>query len=597
MAKTINTVFSNIVKKEQLREVQKQTLTNLKDSLMLSAGPYGSTTGILRNGQFTEYTKDGHTILDAIKYNRSIEAAIQQELAELTRYIVVKVGDGTTSAVILSSLIFDELCAMEANTKMPPYKIIQLFKNVVSDLKKIILQNKRNLTLEDIYNISMICTNNNEDISDMLNQIYSKHGLDVFIDVGVSTNHENIVKSYDGLTLEAGYSDPAYINNIGKDSTAGTCIIRDASIYAFQDPIDTVEMSNMFIDIIKTNIMIPYTNYANSGDIQCLDDVVPTVILAPKISIDNSAIMTELIAYMYNYGPEEMNIKPPLLIITNIGSVDYEIYSDLWRLCGCTPIKKYIDPEIQKKDIEDGKAPTIKTITKFCGHADEVNSNAYKTTFINPIDMFVEENGEKVYSMAYKSQINFIEQQLKLSEEQGEDIDTLYNLKRRLHSLKANMVDYLIGGATTTDRDSIRALVEDAVKNIRSASQNGVGYGANYEGLRASYHYLNDTNKTEAGTIMSQVIFNSYNNISKMLYSTANEDEDVIAADVLRSLKEDCGPMNLTNLIFDGKVLSTIDSDIVILDVISKIITVMFTSNQMLVQTPQHNMYINTENM
>lgn len=593
--KTKNIVASNIVKKEQLREVQKQTLANLKDALIHSAGPYGSTTGIIRDGQFTEYTKDGHTILESIKYNRSIESSIQKELTELTRYIVVKVGDGTTSAVILSSLIFDELCALEVDKKMPPYKIIELFKDIVEVLKKNILTKRRNLTLDDVYDIAMICTNNNKEVSEILYRIYEKHGLDVFIDVGTSTNHQNIIKSYDGLTLEVGYSDPAYINTMAKTNNgstvdAGSSIIRNASIYAFQDPIDTPEMTSFLQAIIYKNIFKPYNEYTNSGNSDFLKKVVPTVIMAPKISIDNSTFMTDIVQYMYSFG-DNLDMKPPLLIITNIGEVNYEIYSDLWRLCGCKPIKKYIDPEIQKKDIEEGKAPTPETVCNFCGYADEVKSDAYKTTFINPKDMFVDGDPSKGHSQAYKAQLNFIEQQLKVAEEQDEDINEIYNLKRRLHSLKANMVDYLVGGVTVTDRDSTRALVEDAVKNIRSASQNGVGYGANYEGLRAVHNYLNKVTKSEEEILIAKVIYNAYKKISELLYGSAIADEEEVKKLVQKSLDEDCGPINLTNLEFDGKVLSTIDSDVTILDVLAKIITIMFTTNQMLVQTPNHNMY------
>lgn len=597
--KTTSPTFSNIVNKKQLRAVQQETLSRLKDSLMLSAGPYGSTTGIIRNGEFTEYTKDGHTILSGLKFNKSIESSIQQELTELTRYIVVKVGDGTTSAVILSSLIFDELCKIEESTKIPPYKIISEFKKVVAALKERILCKKRDLTVEDVYNIAMICTNSNEDISDVLLQIYKKHGLDVFIDVNVSLTHDNVVKSYDGVTLEAGYSDPAYINTSGKATgDAGTSIIRNASIYAFQDPIDTIEMVNFFVDIIKANIMTPLRTYSESGDEEYLSLVKPTVILAPKISIDNSSVITDLISYMYQYGPDNLDAKPPLLIITNINSIDYEIYSDIWRLCGCKPIKKYIDPEIQKRDIADGKAPTPETITSFCGHADEVKADAYKTTFINPQDMFVETDGERVHSAVYQSQLNFLEQELKRAEEENGEIDVIYSLKRRVHSLKANMVDYFIGGATVTDRDSVRALVEDAVKNIRSAAQNGVGFGANYEGLRASFKYAHGTVDSEAKARIAGAIYNAYKKLSIMLYETAMEHDEAISL-VETSLDKDLGPINLItgpDYEFDG-VLSTIDSDITILDVISKIITVMFTSNQMLVQSPQHNMYIDTEEL
>ena len=42
---------------------------------------------------------------------------------------------------------------------------------------------------------------------------------------------------------------------------------------------------------------------------------------------------------------------------------------------------------------------------------------------------------------------------------------------------------------------------------------------------------------------------------------------------------------------YDGKVLSSIKSDIVILETIKKILTLMFTCNQYLVQDPMHNIY------
>lgn len=600
--KSKSMVFSNIVNKKQLREVQKNTLNDLKSTLMLSAGPYGSTTGIIRNGEFTEYTKDGHTILEAIKFNRSIEDSLQKELTELTRHIVLEVGDGTTSAVILSSLIFDELCSLELDksNNIPPYKIIESFKSVVAKLKEAIFNERRDLTLEDVYKISMICTNNNKEVSEILSNIYKKHGLEVFIDVGVSANDNNIIKSYDGLTLEVGYSDPAYINTLSTStSDPGTTILRDARIYAFQDPIDTIEMASFLHTIIYENIMKPYNRYVESGNIKELDSMIPTVLIAPKISIDSSSIMSEIVSFMYGFSDENIEFKPPLLIMTNVGPTQYEIYSDIWRLCGCKPIKKYIDPEIQKQDIEDGKAPTIETICDdFYGFADEVKADAYKTSFINPKDMFViNKEGERVYSQAYLSQVNFIEQQLKLAQEQDEGIDEIYNLKRRLYSLKANMVDFMVGGITTTDRDSVRALVEDSVKNIRSAAKNGVGYGANYEGLRASYNYLHHTDKEELNKIIAQAIYNAYEKIAQFLYETESCDKEIAAKNVKTSLDKNRGPMNLTNGEFDGKVLSSIDSDIVILDVLSKIITVMFTSNQMLVQSPAHNMYIDTSNI
>ena len=51
---------------------------------------------------------------------------------------------------------------------------------------------------------------------------------------------------------------------------------------------------------------------------------------------------------------------------------------------GCKVIKKYIDPDIQQKEIEAGLAPTPETVIDFCGEADMVEADQYKTKFVNP---------------------------------------------------------------------------------------------------------------------------------------------------------------------------------------------------------------------
>lgn len=618
-----STAFSNVVKKDRTREVQQWTLRALKNALLPSAGCFGSTTQILQGnpengaGLNTLYSKDGHTILSHIKFNRAIEDSIQKECTDMTRYIVKEVGDGTTSTVILSSLIFDELLKLNPD-QYPPYYVIESFKKAVKLVQNKIKSNGRELTLDDIYNISMICTNNNEAVSKTISDIYKEHGLDVFIDVAASITDYDVIKSYDGLTIGVGYSDPAYINTKATKATdekAGYSIIRNAHVYAFKDPIDTIEMHNFFNKIIMENIMLPMRNFMQATDEnkrkEAWHKVIPTVIMAPKISIDMNASFTEIIEYMYKFN-ENMDVKPPLLVITNIGEVNADHYSDIWRLCGCKPIKKYIDPKIQEQEVKDGKAPTMDTVVSFYGLADEVKADAYKTTFINPDGMFVKDDageyilddeGNRVYSETYKGQINFLEQELKVAIDDNESIDVIGNLKRRIHSLKANMVDYFVGGINVTDRDSVRDLVEDAVKNIRSAASDGVGYGTNYEGLRASSYVLAEIKDSDEYDDLTKkmvnLIFKSYYQMSEILYNTVyyesiDNKKTIVEKLINKSLIVQC-PMNFMNKEFDGKVLCTIKQDVAILDVIAKIITIMFTTNQSLTQTVAYNMYIDLD--
>ena len=101
---------------------------------------------------------------------------------------------------------------------------------------------------------------------------------------------------------------------------------------------------------------------------------------------------------------------------------------------------------------------------------------------------------------------------------------------------------------------------------------------------------------------MVDLIYTAYFKMSEILYSTVyypdiqdkKDKEAVVRKLIGDSLTYDC-PMNFMNKEFDHKVLCTIKQDVAILDVISKIITIMFTTNQTLTQNVAYNMYIDEE--
>lgn len=572
--------YTNIVPKEKLREVQLNTLEILASVLAKTAGPRGSNTQLLHSERYNEYTKDGHNVLSQIKFYRPLENAIQSEMKEITRYIVKTVGDGTTSAVLLSNEIFKSMC--KAETSMSPYAIMKIFKSIVDKMIEMIRANGRECTLEDIYDISMIATNGNEEVSKSIQQIYKDFGMDVFIDVGVSNTTDHIVKSYDGLTLQVGYPTPAYINTTGTSSESGRARIRNPRIYAFEDPVDTPEMITFMEAIIANNIFQPLIDQTG--------DYIPTVILAPSISRDANKTLTDLEKTLYGFDQNKMSgDKPPILIITE-AKLHEDQFHDIVMLCGIPTIKKYIDPDVQKKDIENGDAPDIDNICDWYGSADLVEADTTNTKFVNPKCMFdIDEEGNRTYSSVYKGLLNYISQELDVAYKNNEDANVTGNLKRRLNSLKANLVEYLIGGVTVTDRDSIRDLVEDAVLNCRSAAKYGVGYGANFEAFKAITDY---SPLSSSEFPIYEAIYYAYYNALSNLYNTVFGDEEKAHEEINRSITKQM-PINLSNLEYDGKVLCSIETDVAILEAISKVVMVMFTANQALIENPMNNVYLN----
>ena len=584
---------NNIVSGQKLKEIQSSVLNDLKEAIINSMGPAGSNSLILRGSSdqdiVAEYSKDGNKIIKSIKYQYPIEMAIKSEIENSTRYIEKTVGDGTSSIVVMSSLIFDALNEAHLNGEFgyDPYYTMRLFKKCVELISEKIRENGRACTIDDIYNIAYISTNGSTEIAEQIQQIYKDYGMSVFIDVSASTNENTYVKAYNGVTIEAGYSDPSMINNLERND----CRIRSTEtypvhIYQFAEPIDTSEQLALFVEIIEENIMRKRSNRQRE---------IPTVILAPQISRDAHAYMRRVVQMLLQFSESEYSQKPQLLIVTNYAGLDENYVDHISNLCGCKPIKKYIDDKIHKADQDSGLAPTLKNVCEFYGTAGEVEADANITRFIDPEKMYekdekgdikLDEEGYPIYSKTYNNIINFLEAQYKSNSEQGGNIGILGSLKRQLNAVKANMVELFIGGISISDRDSLRDLVEDAVLNTRSAAKNGVGYGANTMGYCITRDMI-ERNGFENRDLynMIKIINEAYANMIRSLYRTVFNDE-VIDTIIDNIYLEGGKPYNINTKKYDGLVLTSIESEPVILDTISKIITIMYTANQAILQAP-----------
>lgn len=570
-----NLIMNNVVNKETMRSIQSNTLNELAEILTLSFGPNGSNACVKKEGAFSRYTKDGHTIIGAIHYNGIIEQSIKDDIESITRHIVKTVGDGTTSAVILSSIIFKHISNVENSYSFKPVEIIRTLEKVVSDIKMNINDSATDLTEEDVYDISMISTNGNEFISKTLLNIYREFGNSVFIDVTPSTGEDTVIKSYNGMTLNTGYCDSCYVTN-AKNNTSE---VDNPHVFFFEHPIDTRELGVYLDSILHHNIINP----VNTGD---YDSIVPTVIFAPTISQDMSSLMDSLVA---NMAKMPVNNRLPICIITSYHETAQ--LEDLAKMCGAKMIRKYIDPKVYAADVERGAAPTPETIFNWAGRCDRVVAHSDKTVFIRPHEMYNEDGS---YSELYNNLVAFLEVEIKRSLEDGDNIREIGNLKRRLHSLKSNMVELFIGGITQADRDSLRDLVEDAVLNIRSAANNGVGFGANMSASVAisklEDKYLDDKlDDNDLYTKILVIISNAYNELFNILYAST----DIDFADALIMAKNEGKVFNIRNNDWQTNVKSSIMSDITILDTVSRIVGIMATCNQFLVPTAMHNIYTN----
>ena len=584
-------MFTNVVRGEKYKKIQSETLGVLADAVECSFGPKASNTNVSKENM-SMYTKDGFTILESVQFLDCIESATKKDVIDILRYIKTKYGDGSSSAAILIKLLFDKFYELSKEEKYLPFDIIRTFQKVVDEIKDEIMKRKEEFSPDMAYEITYIATNGNVKIAEEVKSLYERFGNDVFVEVTTSLNENSYIKIFDGLTLDSGVDDVCFFSDSKKQSAD----LNHPEVYAFYDPIDTPEMINLLKAIIAKNIQMPYASK------QANVTPTPTIILAPKIGRDAEGYMNMLAEWLLAF-PD--GYRPQLAIVSNITSTG--LYEVIAKLCGCKWIRKYISNEALEEAKKANEAPTIDNVYMFAGHAEQVKTDADKTVFVNPEkmwkkyeadddqghkkgDFIINEYGTKVPSDAYNSQINFFESGIKQAQLNNKDANVVGRLKRYLHSIKANMIEYQVGGVSIADRDSLSVLIKDAIKSTRSAAEFGVGQGANIEGLLASRIIAEKySNNEELECAIATIIADSYYELVYKLYRSTFSDveADAKVAKSIR-LKTAC---NLRNEEFDGTVKSSIMSDIVILDTITKVLSVMVTANQFLCPDASHNVY------
>lgn len=557
-------IGNNIVKGRDYHDVCIKTLDILSNALLQSFGPTGSNTAVYTNG-IARYTKDGRSILESIRFNGVIEESVREDLKEITRNVDKNVGDGTTSAIILSSILFKKL--IENNDKFKnPYEVIRMLNNISDNICERIRERRQEFTPKKAYDISMVSTNGDEFISNLISEIYETQGNEVFIDVQRSNDADTKIKVMDNLVLEDGFTDPSFIN----DPVHNKVIIKKPEIYIFNNQIDTPDMVQLMRTIINNNIAGPLNQ--KIADPNSNAKFVPTVIICPYISSDQAPFFNVLLQTMNSMPADD---KLPLNVITTPKD-QYKLH-DIATLCGCKPIKKYIDPAAYEADVKAGLAATPENITEFAGHADMVISDISATQFVNPAKKYADDSHTEL-SDTFKGLLDFLEKEIRSSIERNDPIDHIGKMKRRLRTLKANMVELYIGGISSTDRDYYKDLVIDAVKNCRSAAENGCGYGANVEGLYAIHKYINSSDIvsiTHEEVKLENILYESYKELVSLVYRNL-DDVDKVVMNIINNGT----PYNINSGEVDEKILCSIETDVEIIKSVIKIVSILFTCNQ-----------------
>ena len=160
---------TNVVPEHMLRDAQLRALELFASAVRPTYGPMGGYTtysqylGNDKTNVIGQYTKDGFTVLKHVNCDKPIESLIKDDIRTICTQVIKNIGDGTTSATILSYEIFKGLVSLEKDRHFPKRRIINTFKELIKEGTSRIEKRKRDCTLDDIYNIAYTSLDGNKE--------------------------------------------------------------------------------------------------------------------------------------------------------------------------------------------------------------------------------------------------------------------------------------------------------------------------------------------------------------------------------------------------------------------------------------------------
>lgn len=420
-------------KKTILRALDKYT------SLILPTyGPAGKKVLIATNEFSLKAADDGHAVSAEFEIENEFENAVIMYIREATSKTNSRVGDGTTTAVVLTNAIVSQVIPKEddpfASTNF--HKEAQEIQRATLEAVQYIKDSSQKIeTADELYKIAYN-SYNNEKIARLIADTIFKIGKDGVLAIEDSHSTDTEVEIVEGVQIDKGYASPYLINN-------------DKDEVVLNEPRFLLVNSNLdrFMDVVPA-LKLLFENGRKDF-----------VIMADSFGEDflGQMIMNKI----------KGSFSPLLVINPGFGDGRTETLKNIASVVGATIFDK--NTKLEMATLED------------FGEAKKIVAKKDKTTIMGG-------NEAKIGMRIGALQVQLEEATQEFTKEK---------LKKDIASLKGGIALIKIGANTDNEQKSIKMKVEDAVNATKVAFQDGVvaGGGKTFGAITTSSKILNEALK------------------------------------------------------------------------------------------------------
>lgn len=403
---------------ENARAALKKGIDKLAEAVRMTLGPRGRAVVIEKGYGAPQVTFDGVTVAKEIELEDKYENLGAEFIKQAADKTNDKVGDGTTTSVVLAQAMIDE---GEKIIRDKGFNVIQLAEELQKGSKAIVggLEKQKEV-INDNKKIEEVATLSAKDaaIGKLIAEVMNKVGREGVVTIEDSNTVGNSYEIVEGLQFDRGYVSPYMITN------------QERMEAELQDPY-----------ILVTDKKIS----AVSDILALLEKVVQSgkkelVIIADEV--EGEALATLVVNKLRGIF-SVLAIKAP-----GFGDRKKEMLQDIAVVTGASFVSEDLGKKLENVDLDD------------LGHAHRVVANKDDTVIV----------GGKGDKKIIDERVAQLKAQIKKTES---DFDK-EKLQERLGKLSGGVAVIKVGAPTETAQKELKQRVEDAVAATRAAMEEGI---------------------------------------------------------------------------------------------------------------------------
>ena len=443
--KVIREPRGNVLSGEAHHDAIASALEAIARTVARTLGPHGSNTLIRDEAGGHLATKDGYTVLQRLTFVQETATMVLDHVRGVSRAMVRKVGDGSTTAVVMADALYSSLRASRVLDRFPPGAVQAAVAVVAEDVAGAVRAAARPLAEGDVLKVATIAANNNPQHGALVERAYAAHGsaASVFVMEG---EDETVVRSEPGYRVLRGMVDDCFANRVGLDgATATTCLLQDAVVMVVGEVVSQAVFNSVVAPAMNESIQAGHAFVLVGRD------------------YDSGVIRT--VSEFVRRSPGVRLLMLDHATATRRGAARL---GDLAAVLGATVLES-----------RGGPMPSsVPDLLSACGYAEAVRATGSETVFVVGDGRGPEAAGRL---LELEAQIARVDEN-NVAEDMGAELD---ELRARRRAILGSEVTILAGGPTHLERLALVHLLDDAALAVKSAMRSGVVEGLALTGLRA----------------------------------------------------------------------------------------------------------------